>query len=390
MNERICFLVGAGLSRDVPLPMSVQLAAELQKYVATLAADGPNSDGAAFQAAFNFLVGGIRFQEGVLNRDPNAHINIEQIATAAIRLANRNNSPLAPYVSGWHQRLVQLEAAMPELLPNFVKLMFTKLTEWLTPGQGADLAYLCHFNDFVPLAKQIDIFSLNYDLCVETALHDLAQVSFCNGFSSEGWRPEIFEEATGIRLFKLHGSLDWIDDEEFGIVSIDFPRHLEADSLAGKGSPLLIFGTDQKATGLDPFVTLLYHLSSALDDTNILVIIGYSFGDEYINQVVLQRFRTNPRLKIIVVSPTATKTVNDIGWLNNPARVFTLDQGAKDAFNRMLLIRLVRQKLAEAESEAPFGAPAVTTAPASSTNGERTTRGERVMRPKNRRRRRKG
>src|SRR4051794_30055513 len=99
---------------------------------------------------------------------------------------------------------------------------------------------------------------------------------------------------------KLHGSLDWIDDSEFGICSLECPRNHNATELDG-ATPLLIFGTDSKLTGKEPFLSLLYQFSRALDECDLFVTLGFSFSDPHVNDIVVQRFNTNTRMQIVVV-----------------------------------------------------------------------------------------
>ena len=51
--------------------------------------------------------------------------------------------------------------------------------------------------------------------------------------------------------------------------------------------------------------------------TSILVVIGYSFSDTYINEIIAQRMRDNLPLKIIVVSPRADNIKQSIPFLEN-------------------------------------------------------------------------
>ena len=112
-ENRIAVLAGAGLGYDAGLPISEQLVSKLKERLLELVNSSEGSKAALVlktQAScwlelFRFLDGGIRFQEGVLNRDPDAPINIEQIAIAAEGLQDRAKNPLAAYASGWHQRL---------------------------------------------------------------------------------------------------------------------------------------------------------------------------------------------------------------------------------------------------------------------------------------------
>ena len=182
------------------------------------------------------------------------------------------------------------------------------------------LSYLARFNDFCNEPWNVDIFSLNYDLCIETALEEFAHKHFENGLNQQGWNPALLSDECTLRLMKLHGSLDWVDDEAFGICSLKFPRCDNAEDIEGNQPPLLIFGTDNKMTGRDPFLTLLYLFSSRLNSTDLLITVGYSFGDEYLNQVIEQRLISNSRLRILVVSPDADHCVRQVRFLAGSPR----------------------------------------------------------------------
>lgn len=349
----IVFLCGAGLSVDAGLPSSTELVNRLYHYLEVQARDG--QDGAApFLAALNFVVGGIRFQQGVLCQDPRQPINIEQVANAALRLAQRHRNPLAPYASGWHRRIDELESARPGILDHFVEVTYSRLAIELTPKPDADLSYLYRFNDFIELSPQLDIFTLNYDLCVET-IFTKQDRQLVNGFTDSGWDPSHLKVGSGIRLIKLHGSLDWLDHEEHGICAVDFPGHQTLTRADMPPRPLLIFGTDQKTTGLDPFLTLLYHFSEALDRARVLVVIGYSFADEYINEMLRQRMATNPRLRLVVVEPDAAGRVDQVEWLRRrPLIVSHLNLRAREALQQMSLRDHVAKMLDDGADEPPF------------------------------------
>jgi len=84
-DDRIALLAGAGLSFDADLPMSVQLAANLRSALTGMAQDPGGTTEAVIKretakrwlSLFNFLNGGVHFQEGVIGRNPDAPVNIE-------------------------------------------------------------------------------------------------------------------------------------------------------------------------------------------------------------------------------------------------------------------------------------------------------------------------
>jgi hypothetical protein len=357
---RVTLLVGAGLVADAGLPKSVDLALKLKEALAEASANTRLDESqralAELQlAAFHFLNGGIRFQEGILNRDPDNPVNIEQIAVAALELQARLENPLAPYTSGWHQRIVELEKQRPDLLERFVDFMYSQLATWLQFESLDKISYLARLADFCSDGFGVDIFSLNYDLCIETALSRIAKKAFVNGFTEEGWRPPaLWEIDTPIRLFKLHGSLDWAEDEAYGVCSFQFPRHKDAEDIEGKTRPLLIFGTNHKLSAREPFLSLAYHFSQRVLSTTTFAIVGYSFGDNYINEIIKQGLRTNSRLKIIIVSPKPAEQIVRFPLLDHP-RIKIIRKGTEEALNKSLLLNEVREVLKDALNEEPFG-----------------------------------
>ena len=118
-RERIAYLVGAGLATDADLPMSVELATKLRESLEQASdnekLEGSNKLARPLLSLYRFLNGGVRFQEGCLDRDPDKPVNIEQIAVAALSLKYRQLDPIAPYTSGWHQRISEFEASGPNI-----------------------------------------------------------------------------------------------------------------------------------------------------------------------------------------------------------------------------------------------------------------------------------
>jgi hypothetical protein len=358
-QDRIVFLVGAGLVQDAGLPISTTLAQKLREtLIAAATSDlvrpGERAHAETLLSVLRLLIGGIRFQEGVLNRDPDRPVNIEQVAVAAIQLSRRYENPIASYASGWHERLSALETRAPDVLQHFVDFIYSQLNEWLTLSDVKRAAYLARLVDFVKEANGIDIFTLNYDTCVERTLNEVAKQQFVNGFLEDGWHPELFASPPSICLYKLHGSLDWVDDEAYGLCASQFPRHKHAEDIDPSHPPLLIFGTNQKLSARQPFLTLAYYFSEAVRSTATLVIIGYSFGDEYINAIIEQGLRTNARLRIVVVAPDASVQTGSSALLSNNPRVLALDSTALEAFNTGALLMRVRALIAEARESEPF------------------------------------
>jgi len=176
-GTRIALLAGAGLCANAELPMSVELASRLRTTLVELIQTSEGTEAARVDrekaslwlALFNFLNGGVRFQEGVLNRNPDRDVNIEQIAIAAEELTARTRNPLAAYVAGWHRRIDELEQKDPTILRTFIEFMYCRLVEELTLKDPKKASYIEGFKDLCVDGCELDVFTLNYDLCIETA-----------------------------------------------------------------------------------------------------------------------------------------------------------------------------------------------------------------------------
>jgi hypothetical protein len=364
--SRITLLAGAGLCKDAGLPTSVELAQKLQEallqasLVITQRTPSQDCDRAKQHlATFRFLNGGIRFQQGILGYDPDQPVNIEQIAVAAEELQRRSLNPLSPYASGWHSRIVELERQSPDLLSTFTDFIYSQLDRWLSLSDDiiGNLHYLRHLFEICNDGCGIDVFSLNYDLCIEAVLTQYLKKQFANGFTEGGgWQPQTLKDDNVIRLFKLHGSLDWVEDQAYGLCSLQYPRHKQAENIEGDNvRPLLIFGTAHKLSPREPFLSLTYSFSQQVLNTTILAIIGYSFGDEHVNQIIRQGIEKNPKLRVLVVGPSAGKQVDSISFLQGrKPRVVDLNAKTQEALTKGEFLKAIRALLERASDEEPF------------------------------------
>lgn len=142
------------------------------------------------------------------------------------------------------------------------------------------------------------VFSLNYDLCVETIC---GQDHVHRGFAGRSWDwrsfDETSEDAKPLILYKLHGSVDWHFTGEGNVTYSDSSPTIDNDKLA------LIFGTSYKLQYVDPFLFLAYELRRwTLDAARIIICIGYGFNDEHINGILQQSLRQDLGRKLFSVT----------------------------------------------------------------------------------------
>ena len=143
--------------------------------------------------------------------------------------------------------------------------------------------------------KPVHIFTTNYDLLTEQALEEEGCLYF-DGFI--GARKAFFDlgavedekilHPRWARLWKIHGSINWRLDSNKNIIRtyekddkqsyLIYPSHLKYDQ--SRKMPYLAM--------LDRLKDFIMSPSSAL------FIVGYSFSDDHINDIILQSLRSNP------------------------------------------------------------------------------------------------
>jgi hypothetical protein len=136
--------------------------------------------------------------------------------------------------------------------------------------------------------KPIEVFTTNYDLLMEQALED-CQVPYFDGFA--GSRKPFFDiramdeddlPLRWARLWKLHGSINWYQDSIKGVFRgatnekhmkrVIHPSHLKYEESRRM-----------------PYLAMMDRLRAFLRQPSAVIIIcGYSFRDEHINEVIIQ------------------------------------------------------------------------------------------------------
>ena len=362
-NNEIAFLLGAGAVKDAELPMAHELTVCVEEAVRDEYPD--------LLPLVRFISGAIQFGKGCRGESATERINIEDLLTACTFLASRNKHSIYPFVSAWHERISELENIPNEngeggiqnsfeFLVSYSKM---KLRDWLNISDPSRLKYLRSFKDFINREYRLRIFTLNYDECIERALQDeFGGINdiWTNGFDETGWNPDLLiSDDYKVYLYKIHGSLDWVRDEKFGICSVKWPIAQRSEELGQDFDPLLIFGSDVKMQPIEPYLTLLFHFQKILNASRILVVIGYSFGDDHINSMIREALQSDSQMRCIVVGPNSLAELlplnSEFGRLVGvEERFIELKYKAKDAFELDEILKAVESALEEQSKSLPF------------------------------------
>lgn len=177
--------------------------------------------------------------------------------------------------------------------------------------------------------SRVNVFTTNNDMFNELALDEL-NIHYFNGFSGgvkKSFNPASFNytlskrmdiaidkyepEENLVYLFKIHGSVNWIEDQraegETFFTIKELP--LRNDS---KDANVLIYPTplkQDKSLGA-PYVDLFREFQHKLLEPNsVLFVIGYSFGDEHVNDIIYRALATNSTMNLVVINEISDKKV---------------------------------------------------------------------------------
>jgi hypothetical protein len=176
--------------------------------------------------------------------------------------------------------------------------------------QAADLIPIYQFAAWAARANYrtpLELFTINYDLLLETAL-DRLRVPYFDGFIGTlkaRFHTDLVEANAGVdaesvpaffvRLWKLHGSVHWAWDDDQHIVRMGKP--VEGDRVAA------IYPSDSKyeESRRVPFVVLQDRFRRALNQPETLTLVsGYSFRDQHLNELLFDAATRRARSEVVI------------------------------------------------------------------------------------------
>lgn len=149
----------------------------------------------------------------------------------------------------------------------------------------------------------LEIFTTNYDILIERSLEEV-HIPVFDGFvgSSAPFfyadsldRPEIIPPSSWVRLWKIHGSINW------KIVNKKFERKIiRYFDPVPSGEMILPSHRKYDESRKQPYLALLDRLSNVLNNEYALLITcGYSFSDEHINSIIFNNLDNKPTTHVI-------------------------------------------------------------------------------------------
>lgn len=158
----------------------------------------------------------------------------------------------------------------------------------------------------------VELFTTNYDLLLEEAFEE-RKIPYFDGFvgainpfivpecieaENNKQYSHVFVPLSWLRLWKIHGSINWYLYKDAASKN----RITRSASRAtSSGDEVMIFPSRQKydESRRLPFLLFQDRLRRFLSQGEVLLIIsGYSFNDDHINEMIFQSLRANKRLAV--------------------------------------------------------------------------------------------
>jgi hypothetical protein len=187
-----------------------------------------------------------------------------------------------------------------ETLENTICNELSSLLDVSLPDKNTPYHHLANWISSINRPHAVEIFTTNYDLLLEEALEECG-VAYFDGFT--GGKSSLFDLKSieenlmpphHVRLWKIHGSINWYFDSE----------KICRMSGAKPDEPRLIYPSHLKydQSRQMPYRAFLNRLESYIkEESSFLIMSGYSFSDQHINNTIINALRSNPTSAALVL-----------------------------------------------------------------------------------------
>ncbi len=192
-----------------------------------------------------------------------------------------------------------LKSLEKEVCKIIVNKMNVKLPNNMTPYHK-----LAKWISTIDREVPVEIFTTNYDVLMEQALEEI-EVPYFDGFV--GTIKPFFDlrsieenliPSHWTRLWKVHGSINW--HQKMG----DSQNNVYRTGIDEENESHLIYPSHLKydQSRKMPYLALIDQLSSFIKQkSSILIIVGYSFNDQHLNNIIINSLKSNPTAMVLAL-----------------------------------------------------------------------------------------
>jgi hypothetical protein len=286
-NAPLSFLLGAGASCAVPQKASSEPLIPNIQQLTTKCQDSACAENDEFSNAWKALSAECELRE----ESP----NIENILSRII---------MKKEAVGEGETLCGLTRSQLTSLENIVRQAIVSAT---APPEDSIPTSVPHdsFANWLKLSarrKAVELFTTNYDVLIERSL-ERQRVPMFDGFVG-GYLPffhsesiddsQLLPPAEWVRVWKLHGSVNWEICDRYADVRIikgDYP---------GSGQTILPSYLKYHESRKMPYTAIIDRFSKTLNqDNSLLITCGYSFGDQHLNSIIYTALDTKQTSNVV-------------------------------------------------------------------------------------------
>ncbi|MCF6267008.1 MAG: SIR2 family protein [Desulfuromusa sp.] len=289
-SKRYGFFFGAGTSCALGVPNIASLTTKVES---SLAGD--------FKTKFKTI------KDDLISTYPEKTINIEDILNQLRQIRS---------ITGGKDEKSYLNVtgkSATDLDEKICKIIYSVISD---AEATADLSNTKKFFAWLNMQNQnysTELFTTNYDLIIEKSLEEIKSPYF-DGFVGS-YEPFFWQESierfvgssdlthNWLRLWKLHGSLNWFWKENSLADSYNIIRSGKIINIENINNELVIYPSKEKydSSKKQPFVAYFDRLKNVLLNGELLFVFsGYSFSDQHINEIIFNSLRQNNRLFVLV------------------------------------------------------------------------------------------
>ena len=332
-------LLGAGASVEAGIPATVGMTQQLVERI------GRGDYRSQISKALNYVCAALVAHDAARGINPSGALDVERVFSAIELLAERGDLEVSAFVASWDAAVDawdrrsrtgffesnlakailtkdgrgaqrEIEALISSMTGigtggtyKYLASEMIKELRTLLAGHRKNLGYVAPLVRLARDTKPLTIATLNYDLSIEQAGHDegiAVETGIDAWIADRRWPRQLGD---GVRLLKLHGSIDWCWDQGtseegqmpmYEVVRSDSPE-------SERRAPVLVFGQRGKLQAEGPFLSLLAEFEAALAESDRLTVVGYSFRDAHVNDIVRRWTRADKARTIVLVDPNVTR-----------------------------------------------------------------------------------
>jgi hypothetical protein len=314
--EKTLFLFGAGSTFEAECMVSTHMLEALKRDIDSIEpADGINyAYRDLFKEIYVFMRACLSFQVSKRNhelKENNKYSeNIEDFILILRQIINKDYILPQPIVGSWSEEILLFRVKRSNIFELFLDFILARLINWIKPNAKKARAlvkpFKSLFEETIDQDYVVDIFTLNYDLVFEQFLNSESEKIVNNGFLKHLWKQKFATGADNsrINLFKIHGSIDWYFDETDQLIKYK-TDHQPAFNPKNPSEikPHIILGYQHKLFSVEPFFSIVQEFINKLRGANLIVIVGYSFNDSYINNLIIQEVNKDKNKRLLIVDP---------------------------------------------------------------------------------------